>query len=72
MRRHEQMLLRGRFPTVAPIRIPSLLRDHPATEEPIRALLAMPQPPGIAPEDDALQFATEYEARRPWGRSRRI
>jgi len=27
MRRHEQMLLRGGFPTVAPIRIPSLLRD---------------------------------------------
>jgi len=35
-------------------------------------LLAMPQPPGIAPEDDALQFVPEYEARRPWGRSRRI
>jgi len=72
MRRHEQMPLRGRFPTVAPLRIPSLFRDHPATEERIRALLAMPQPPGIAPEDDALQFAPEYEARRPWGRSRRI
>ena len=72
MRRHEQMPLRGRFPTVAPLRIPSLFRDHPATEERIRALLAMPQPPGIAPEDDALQFVPEYEARRPWGRSRRI
>src|SRR5271169_4270890 len=73
MRRHEQMLLRGRFPTVAPLRIPSLFRDHPATEERIRALLAMPQPPGVDTADDnAVQFAPDYEARGPWGRSRRL
>ena len=73
MRRHEQMLLRGRFPTVAPIRIPSLLRDHPATDERIRALLSMRQPPRIdAVDDDAVQFASDYEAPGPWGRRRRL
>lgn len=73
IRRHQQMLLRGRFPTVAPLRVPSLLRDHPATEERIRALLAMPQPPGIDAADDyTVQFAPNYEARGSWGRSRRL
>lgn len=43
MRRREQMLLRGRFPGVVPLRVPSLFRDHPATEERIRALLSMPR-----------------------------
>jgi heat shock protein HtpX len=38
MRRRERMLLRGRFPSVAPLRVPSLFRDHPATEQRIRAL----------------------------------
>ena len=71
MRRHEQMPLRGRFPTVAPLRIPSLLRDHPATEERIRALLSLPQPPGIAPEDDTLPFTGELQAPGPWSRGRR-
>ena len=71
MRRHEKMLFRGRFPTVAPLRIPSLLRDHPATEERIRALLSLPQPPGIAPEDDTLPFTGELQAPGPWSRGRR-
>jgi heat shock protein HtpX len=68
MRRYEQMLLRGQFPSVARLRVPSLLRDHPATEARIRALLAMPQPPGAgAADEDALEFPGGYRARGPWG-----
>jgi heat shock protein HtpX len=43
MHRREQRLLAARFPGVRLIRMPALLRDHPATEERIRRLLAMPQ-----------------------------
>lgn len=65
MRRHEQMLLRGRLPTVAPLRVPSLFRDHPATEERIRALLAMPQPSDAdVAGRTALEFRSEYPSPR--------
>jgi len=68
MRRQEQMLLRGRFPTAAPLRVPSLFRDHPATEERIQALLAMPQPRGAeAPDDDLMDHPYQSQALRPWG-----
>ena len=67
MRRREQMLLRGRFPGVAPLRVPSLFRDHPATEERIRALLAMPQPRDSESPDDGLMHPSyEWEGLRPW------
>jgi heat shock protein HtpX len=67
LRRREQMLLRGRFPTAALLRVPSLFRDHPATEERIQALLAMPPRRGAeAPEHDLMD---PYRATglRPWG-----
>ena len=68
LRRQEQMLLRGRFPTAAPLRVPSLFRDHPATEERIQALLAMPQPRGAeAPDDDLMDHPYQSQALRPWG-----
>jgi hypothetical protein len=45
------MLLRGRFGGAAVLRVPSLFRDHPATEERIHALLAMSQPRDAEGED---------------------
>ena len=68
LRRQEQMLLRGLFPNAAPLRVPSLFRDHPATEERIQALLAMPQPPDAeAPDDDLMDYPYEAQGLRPWG-----
>jgi heat shock protein HtpX len=70
LRRREQMLLRGRFPTAVPLRVPSLLRDHPATEERIKALLTMPPPRGVdieASDDDLVGHSYEREGVRPWG-----
>jgi heat shock protein HtpX len=67
MRRREQMLLRRRFPTAVRIRVPSLLRDHPATEERIRALLAMPQAREVDPAgEDLLEFHDGTQAAQPW------
>jgi heat shock protein HtpX len=40
MRNQEQAMLRRWYPGMIPLRVPSLLRDHPATEERIRRLLA--------------------------------
>jgi heat shock protein HtpX len=66
MRRQEQMLRRGRFP--ASVRVPSLLRDHPATEERIRALLAMSQPHDAeAPDDDLMHHSYQCQSLRPCG-----
>jgi heat shock protein HtpX len=57
MRRQEQMLLRGRLPMAATLRVPSMFRDHPATEERIQALSAMPQRHDVdAAADDLLEF----------------
>jgi heat shock protein HtpX len=68
MRRQEQMLLRGRFPTAAPLRVPSLFRDHPATEERIQALLAMSQPRGAGTSDnDLIDLPYHSQGLRPWG-----
>jgi heat shock protein HtpX len=70
LRRREQMLLRGRFPTAAPLRVPSLFRDHPATEERIQALLTMPPPCNgdkEVSEDDLIDHSYEREGLRPWG-----
>jgi heat shock protein HtpX len=67
MRRQEQMLLRGRFRTATPVRVPSLLRDHPATEERIQALLAMSQPRDAeAPDDDLMEHCYQCQGLRPW------
>jgi heat shock protein HtpX len=73
LRRREQMLLRGRFPTAAPLRVPSLLRDHPATEQRIQALLAVPQlrHTDVA-DDDLLEFSEESRVRPPWGWGRQF
>jgi heat shock protein HtpX len=68
LRRREQMLLHGRFPTVATLRVPSLFRDHPATEERIEALLAMQQPHGREPPDeDLMDHPYQAKGLRPWG-----
>ena len=65
LRRQEQELLRGRFPNAARLRVPSLFRDHPATEERIRALLAMPQPSDADVADrTTLEFRSEYPSPR--------
>lgn len=45
MRDLERILLKTRFPGARLLRVPSLFRDHPATEERIRRLQAMPQRP---------------------------
>ncbi|MBO0737670.1 MAG: M48 family metalloprotease [Alphaproteobacteria bacterium] len=69
MRRREQMLLRGRFPTTARLRVWSLFRDHPATEERIQALLAMPQPgDDSAARDDLLELYRKPQLPPRWGR----
>ena len=44
IRHAERMLLQGRFRGAVPIRLPALLRTHPATEDRIRRLLAMADP----------------------------
>jgi len=70
LRRREQTLLRGRFPTAAPLRVPSLLRDHPATEERIQALLTMPQLRDADAEacgDNLLDQAYRSHRLGPWG-----
>jgi heat shock protein HtpX len=68
LRRREQMLLRGRFPTAMPLRLLSLFRDHPATEQRIQPLLAMPQPRDFeAEEEETLELVGDYPARGPWG-----
>jgi heat shock protein HtpX len=69
LRRREQMLLRGRLPTTAVLRVPSLFRDHPATEERIQALLAMPQPRDarFAGDGDLMEFPNGTRVRGPWG-----
>jgi len=54
MRRQEQMLLGDRFSKTAVPRVPSLFRDHPATKDRIRALLAMPQLRRAKPPNDNL------------------
>jgi heat shock protein HtpX len=72
MRRREQTLLRGRFPLAASLRVPSIFRDHPATEERIRQLSAMLQPRDTeAAEDDPLDL-TGYSVSRPRGWNRWI
>jgi heat shock protein HtpX len=67
MRHGQQTLLRGRFPSVAPLRVPPLFRDHPATEERIRALLVMPQPRDEAADHDLIDHSYESAGLRPWG-----
>jgi heat shock protein HtpX len=44
MRNQERILLRRWAPNIVPLRIPSVLRDHPATDERIRRLMAMLPP----------------------------
>ena len=70
LRRQEQELLRGRFPNAARLRVPSLFRDHPATEERIQSLLAMPQPPNAeASDDDLMDHPTRRKACCPGARA---
>jgi heat shock protein HtpX len=70
LRCQEQMLLRGRFPTAARLRVPSLFRDHPATEERIQALLAMPPRRGAGVPKDDLMDPYQAAGLRPWGYGR--
>jgi Zn-dependent protease with chaperone function len=52
------MLQRGRFQSAVRLRVRSLLRDHPATDERIQALLAMPQPSNAEiPGEEPLELA---------------
>jgi heat shock protein HtpX len=48
MRNQERALLRRWAPNMIPLRMPSMLRDHPATAERIRRLMAM-----LPPQSDA-------------------
>ena len=52
----EQMLLRRWSPVLVPLRLPSLFRDHPATEERIRRLMAAPPPKDIGGAKCAEEF----------------
>jgi heat shock protein HtpX len=63
MRNQEQAILRRWYPGMIPLRMPSLLRDHPATEERIRRLLAM-----SPATDRGLDGAPGWRRRAgPWG-----
>jgi heat shock protein HtpX len=67
LRRREKMLLRRRFPSATIRRVPSFLRDHPATEQRIRALLAMSQwRDADAAEDYPLAYPYRAEGFRSW------
>ena len=55
MRDEERALLRNRYPGSALLRVPSLFRDHPATEERIQRLLAMAPATDQGPGDEALE-----------------
>jgi heat shock protein HtpX len=57
MRNQEQMLAPRWSPAGVPLRLPALLRDHPATDQRIRRLMAM-QPPvnGNSAEDPREEF----------------
>jgi heat shock protein HtpX len=68
LRHREQMLLRGRFEYAAVLRVPSLFRDHPATEERIQALLATSQSlDAESPNDDLGPRFYQTHASGPWG-----
>jgi heat shock protein HtpX len=67
MRRRERVLLRRRSPGMVPIRVPWLLRDHPATEERIERLLAMAPPADrLLPEEPPEAF-WRRRGPGPWG-----
>jgi heat shock protein HtpX len=68
MRRREQLLLEARFPGARLLRVPALLRDHPATEERIRRLRAMPQGPDaeLNGEQPPLEPAGDDRFAWPW------
>jgi Zn-dependent protease with chaperone function len=52
------------------LQVPSLFRDHSATEERIQALLAMPQPGGAAVSDDELMnHSYQPQGLRTWARA---
>ena len=51
MRNQEKMLLRRWASNMVPLRIPSVLRDHPATDERIRRLMAMLPPSDRSAEE---------------------
>ena len=55
MRDEERALLRNRYPGSALLRVPSLFRDRPATEERIQRLLAMAPATDQGPGDEALE-----------------
>jgi heat shock protein HtpX len=67
MRDQEQMLLRRWSPALVPLRLPSLFRDHPATEERIRRLMATPPPKDWNPEEDQLREFRRRRVTGPWG-----
>jgi heat shock protein HtpX len=67
MRRLEQKLIAARFPGMRLIRIPGLLRDHPATEERIRRLWTMPQMPDAESSGDRTPATSVKDpAAWPW------
>ena len=66
MRRREQLLLEARFPGARLLRVPALLRDHPATEERIRRLRAMPQGPDGEANGDRRPLEPAGEDRSGW------
>jgi heat shock protein HtpX len=67
MRDEERALLRNRYPGSALLRVPSLFRDHPATEERIQRLLAMAPVTDQSLDAEPSGKFWERRAAGPWG-----
>jgi heat shock protein HtpX len=67
MRNQEQQIRRRWSPVALPLHLPPLLRDHPATEDRIRRLMAMAPPPQRSPAGDSPQESRRRPVNGPWG-----
>ena len=67
MRDEERALLRNRYPGSALLRVPSLFRDHPSTEERIQRLLAMASVTDQSVDAEPSGKFWERRAAGPWG-----
>jgi len=67
MRDQEQMMLGRWSPKSVGLNLPTLLRDHPATEERIRRLMDMAPPAQRTPAEDSPGRLRRRQAIGPWG-----
>lgn len=66
MRDQERVLLRNRYPGIVLLRVPTLFRDHPATEERIHRLLAIAPPADQAFADELVEESRRRCVTGPW------